>query len=110
MTPSPSSPTTRIRELHDAACRNTYSLHGTQMQEFIENILRLAPALCDVIDAARKPTACFEHADNCCADWCHRCKECIRNANELEATIDALDRAAEEGRSQGSSQQAGGDE
>jgi hypothetical protein len=43
-------------------------------------------ALEAVAEAARNVHTCFDHADDCCAEWCRQCKS-------GEASKEALDKA-----------------
>lgn len=51
----------------------------------VERVKRLEA----VAEAADKPTACFEHADNCCIDWCDLCRQCQQNQDALDAALAA---------------------
>ncbi len=51
----------------------------------VERVKRLEA----VAEAADKPTACFEHADNCCIDWCDLCRQCQQNQYALDAALAA---------------------
>lgn len=43
-----------------------------------------------VVNAAREIHTCFDHADNCCADWCDRCVSGEQSRARLDAALAAL--------------------
>lgn len=49
------------------------------------------PALIDEVRRLREaldaPEDCFEHAGNCCSEWCEGCKEGVRGAAVRESAL-----------------------
>lgn len=54
--------------------------------------LTLADALAAAVEARGTigPTVCWEHTENCCADWCIECSDGVRNGPLAEAAGRAL--------------------
>jgi hypothetical protein len=73
------------RDGHKDDCWMLLALAASHTTAEVERVKRLEA----VAEAADKPTACFEHADNCCIDWCDLCRQCQQNQDALDAALAA---------------------
>jgi len=73
------------RDGHKDDCWMLRALAASHTTAEVERVKRLEA----VAEAADKPTGCFEHADNCCIDWCDRCQQCQRAKDALDAALAA---------------------
>jgi hypothetical protein len=47
-----------------------------------------------VIGLSRQSGDCFDHADNCCRDWCDRCRDAHQVSMDLDGALAAYDACA----------------
>jgi hypothetical protein len=81
----------------------SYSSDGDYLNDangkFISEARSALPALIEEVRRLRKtlqaPESCFEHAGNCCSDWCASCRDGLRGEYERASIRASFEREAD---------------
>lgn len=68
----------------------TWGRDGSDVVDELNRLLAALVALKDTARAVINNPPCFEHADNCCAEWCDKCQRGLIGIRAIDALAAAL--------------------